>query len=281
MRSCSTASPMPGASWRSGARTTTTSDRTHPWGTRRRHKRAGRSCKIESSHPARLCRRACTNIKPADSRYDRGISGRQVTDLSGCSHCDRQRGRHRCDHTASQPSCATSSCPRKWPNGTRHPRRHPPIASATATRVTAIRAQTQRKRLDRSAHRAEKRRCRARMLQVHRMIRRAPNIWATTDTAQGEKCLFNQQNQATLTTDGRPLGECRLLPAYPCHSPVIAYMIRPFNREFRRKNDYTYGLPRLSTSCHPNAARQGCSVLQAMVPRQRDHVAVDINLGKN
>ena len=25
-----------------------------------------------------MCRRACTNIKPADSRYDRGISGGQV-----------------------------------------------------------------------------------------------------------------------------------------------------------------------------------------------------------
>ena len=58
-------------------------------------------------------------------------------------------------------------------------------------RVTAIWAKTQRKRLDRSAHRAEKRRCRARMLRVHSMIRRVPSVWATTDTAQGEKCLFN------------------------------------------------------------------------------------------
>ena len=77
-------------------------------------------------------------------------------------------------------------------------------------RVTAIGAKTQRKRLDRSAHRAEKRRCRARMLRVHSMIRRAPSVWATTDTAQGEKCLFNQQNQAILMTDGSPLGECRI-----------------------------------------------------------------------
>jgi putative transposase len=78
-RSCSTASPMPGASLRCGATTTTTSDRTHPWGTERRHKRAGRSCKMEASHPARLCRRASTDIKPADSRYDRGTNGGQVT----------------------------------------------------------------------------------------------------------------------------------------------------------------------------------------------------------
>ena len=76
--------------------------------------------------------------------------------------------------------------------------------------MTAIGAKTQRKRLDRSAHRAEKRRCRARMLRVHSMIRRAPSVWATTDTAQGEKCLFNRQNQAILMTDGSPRGECRL-----------------------------------------------------------------------
>ncbi len=55
---------------------------THPWGTERRHKRAGRSCMMEASHSARLCRRACTNIKPADSRYDCGISGGQVS--GGC-----------------------------------------------------------------------------------------------------------------------------------------------------------------------------------------------------
>jgi hypothetical protein len=98
---------------------------------------------------------------------------------------------------------------RHRPDGARHPRRHPPIASATAMRVTAIWAKTQQKRLDRSAHRAEKRRCRARMLRVHSMIRRAPGVRATTDTAQGEKCLFNRQNQAILTTHGSPLGECR------------------------------------------------------------------------
>ena len=96
---------------------------------------------------------------------------------------------------------------RHRPDGTRHPHRHPPIASATAMRVTAIRAKTQRKKLDRSAHRAEKRRCPARMLRVHRMIRRATSVWATTDTAQGEKCLFNRQNQAMFTSDGRRLGE--------------------------------------------------------------------------
>ncbi|WP_404823172.1 helix-turn-helix transcriptional regulator [Novosphingobium percolationis] len=34
---------------------------------------------MEASHPTRLCRWSSTNIKPADSRYDRGTSGGQVT----------------------------------------------------------------------------------------------------------------------------------------------------------------------------------------------------------
>jgi hypothetical protein len=46
------------------------------------------------------------------------------------------------------------------------------------------------------------------------MIRRAPSVWATTDTAQGEKCLFNRQNQAILMTDGSPRGECRYKGTY-------------------------------------------------------------------
>src|SRR6476659_7214713 len=79
MRRCSTASLTHGASWLSGATTTTTSGHTRRWGTEHRHKRAGRSCKMETSHPARLCRWGSTNIKPADSRYDRGTSGGQVT----------------------------------------------------------------------------------------------------------------------------------------------------------------------------------------------------------
>jgi len=33
---------------------------------------------MEASHPTRLCRWSNTNIKPADSRYDRGTSGGQV-----------------------------------------------------------------------------------------------------------------------------------------------------------------------------------------------------------
>ena len=63
--------------------------------------------------------------------------------------------------------------------------------------------------LDRSAHRAEKRRCRAGMMRVHRMIRSAPGVRATADAARGGKRLSSGQNQAILTSDGRPFGECR------------------------------------------------------------------------
>ena len=92
----------------------------------------------------------------------------------------------------------------------RHPHRHPPIASATAMRVTTSPIQTERKRQDRSVRRAEKHRCRAGMMRVHRMIRRAPSVCATADAARGEKHLIGWPRQATMRSDGTPLGECRL-----------------------------------------------------------------------
>ena len=52
---------------------------------------------------------------------------------------------------------------RHRPDGPRHPRRDPPPSSATAMRMTEIKAQTERKRHDRSARRAEKHRRRAGM----------------------------------------------------------------------------------------------------------------------
>lgn len=79
-------------------------------------------------------------------------------------------------------------------------------------RMNGIQTQTERKRQDRSAHRDEKRRCRTRTLRVQGPIRPAPGVCATKDTAQGEKCLFNRQNQAILTSHGTPLGEIRFEP---------------------------------------------------------------------
>jgi hypothetical protein len=79
-------------------------------------------------------------------------------------------------------------------------------------RVTTIMTQRPRNRLDRSVRRAEKRRCRARTLRVRGPIRPVPGVCATADAARGEKSLFSGQSQAILTSDGRPLGECRFKP---------------------------------------------------------------------
>ena len=81
-------------------------------------------------------------------------------------------------------------------------------------RMTAIRTQTERKRQDRFVRRAENRRYRARTRRVQGPIHPAASVCATADTAQGEKRLFNWQNQAIFTTDGRPLGECRVEQFY-------------------------------------------------------------------
>ena len=73
----------PGTSWRSGATITTPSDRTRLWETRRRSKRAGRLSNLRAPRPARLPRTTSqnTNLKPADSRYERGTGRGQVTSL--------------------------------------------------------------------------------------------------------------------------------------------------------------------------------------------------------
>ena len=56
-------------------------------------------------------------------------------------------------------------------------------------RVTAIRAKTERKRQDKSARYAEKRRRRAGMLRVYRSIRPTTGVCATTDPRSGRKTL--------------------------------------------------------------------------------------------
>jgi hypothetical protein len=54
-------------------------------------------------------------------------------------------------------------------------------------RVTAIRAKTERKRQDKSARYAEKRRRRAGMLRVYGSIRPTTGVCATTDPRSGRK----------------------------------------------------------------------------------------------
>lgn len=85
--------------------------------------------------------------------------------------------------------------------------------NASVMRMTTIHAQAERKRQDRSVCRAEKRLCRARMLRVRGLIHPTSAVCATTDTARGEKRLPSEQNQASLKSSGRPLGECRLIAA--------------------------------------------------------------------
>ena len=96
------------------------------------------------------------------------------------------------------------------PDGARHPRRRPPIASASVMCMTTIRTQTERKRQDRSVRCAEKHRRRAGMLRVYGPICPTSGDCATTDDARGGKRLISWRSQAILTSEGRPLGECRL-----------------------------------------------------------------------
>ena len=104
---------------------------------------------------------------------------------------------------------------RHRPDGARHPRRPPPIASATAMRMIAIHAQTERKRLDRSVRCAEKHRRRARTRRLRGLIRPVPEACATKDADWGEKCLSSGQNHAIFTSTSMPLGECRSVLQYP------------------------------------------------------------------
>ena len=76
-------------------------------------------------------------------------------------------------------------------------------------RVTEIQAKTERKREDKSARCAEKRRRRAGMLRVWGPIRTTSGVCATTVDARGGKRLINWRSQANFTSEGRPLGECR------------------------------------------------------------------------
>ena len=57
--------------------------------------------------------------------------------------------------------------------------------------LAAIQAQTERKRLERPVRRAEKHRCRARMMRVDGPSRPPPGVSATANTARGVKSLLS------------------------------------------------------------------------------------------
>lgn len=76
-------------------------------------------------------------------------------------------------------------------------------------RMTAIDAQTERKRRDRSARCAENPRCRDRTRRFRGLIRPVSTACATAGAPQGEKRLSRGWFQAIFTSKGMPLGECR------------------------------------------------------------------------
>ena len=76
-------------------------------------------------------------------------------------------------------------------------------------RMTAIHAQTERRRQDRSARCAEKHRRRDRTRRLRGLIRPLSAACATAGVAQGEKRLSSGRIQAIFTPSGTPLGECR------------------------------------------------------------------------
>ena len=76
--------------------------------------------------------------------------------------------------------------------------------------MTEVQAKTERKRRDKSARCAEKRRRRAGMLRVCGPIRPTWEVRATTDASWGGKRLIRWRSQAIFSSEGRPLGECRL-----------------------------------------------------------------------
>ncbi|OWY04499.1 hypothetical protein B6V76_08260 [Thioclava sp. IC9] len=81
---------------------------------------------------------------------------------------------------------------------------------ATVMRMTAIYEEAKRKRQDRFDRCTEKHRPWATTQRLPGPIRPVPAACATADAAQGEKRLSSGVNQAVLTSDSRPLRECRM-----------------------------------------------------------------------
>jgi len=142
---------------------------------------------------------------PALHRTARGHGGLVIDQPATETDQDRRPRRA----SRSRHHLPTGRGGRHRPDGPRHPRRDPPPSSATAMHMTAIQAETERNRLDRSARCAEKHRRRAGILRVYGPTRSASGACATTDAARGRKRLIRWRCQAIFTSEGRPLGECR------------------------------------------------------------------------
>ena len=143
---------------------------------------------------------------PALHRTARGHGG--LVTNQPATEADQDRGA--CRASCPRHHLSTGRGGRHRPDGPRHPRRHPPPSSASVMRMTAIHAQTERKRQDRSARCAEKHRRRGRTRRLRGPICPAPQACAFADAAQGKKCLSSGRIQAIFALEGMPLGECRL-----------------------------------------------------------------------
>lgn len=75
--------------------------------------------------------------------------------------------------------------------------------------VTAILTEAERKRQDMSVHRAEERGRQARMMWSSSLTRKVPAASAAMCASMNAKCLIYTPDQATLTPNSMPLGECR------------------------------------------------------------------------
>lgn len=157
--------------------------------------------------------RATVKSPPLWPRAERGAFLRLWTTFwSGLSDCFRHFVRVSTDmcHGLSGRHCTDCA---------RHPCCDPPITGATVMRVTAMLTQTERKRQDRSACHAEKRRLRARTRWLHRRIRTVPTACATAEAARGEKCLLSGQIPAKLRQTAVHLGNVGY-HACPLHDAI-------------------------------------------------------------
>ena len=133
--------------------------------------------------------------------------GRLVIDQPA-TEADQDRGT--CGPPRPRHHLPTGRSRRHRHDGARHPRRHPPIASASAMRMTAIHAQTERKRQDRSARCAENHHRRDTTRRLRGPICPAPQACAFANTSQGEKRLSSCRIQAIFMSPPPHLGNVGL-----------------------------------------------------------------------
>ena len=98
-----TAWQTPAARWPSGATITTMSGPTHRWETNPQQKRAGRLNYLKPPHPTRLPHPKPPNIKPKDSRYERGTTGGQVRPHARNPTFSDLGGKHRPEPVPPEP----------------------------------------------------------------------------------------------------------------------------------------------------------------------------------